>query len=351
MSQVEFDNKDDDLEKGKKDDDEEQLIIVEDDPKAVDQDKDEEDEEEGEEGSEEKKEESRLGGGRDDDEDIEAKKARRREERKGRNQRQKEARERNDRELNFLRGRNETLERRFSTLEQTIDERITGSEIGNLDSAISKAKADLQLANSVMQQSIENKEGADLVEAMGHRDTIRDNLRDLEQTKEYLSQDNRTPRGGGARPKDPRLVAHVQSFMINHDWWDPQGRNPDDLTVRRLDDQLAKEGYDPTRKDYWDELGDRVKTELPHHFKDERDETDDNKGDDSETKGNTKRRSKGPTFRTGGRDRPLKSNEVFISAERKEAMIEAGVWDDPKLRNKFLKSYATYDKEAQREGA
>jgi hypothetical protein len=42
---------------------------------------------------------------------------------------------------------------------------------------------------------------------------------------------------------------------------------------------------------------------------------------------------------------------VYISPERKEAMIEAGVWEDPVLRNKYLKSYATYDKEAQAEGA
>jgi hypothetical protein len=41
---------------------------------------------------------------------------------------------------------------------------------------------------------------------------------------------------------------------------------------------------------------------------------------------------------------------VYISAERKEAMIEAGVWDDPVLRNKYLKSYSDYDKQAA-EGA
>ena len=32
-------------------------------------------------------------------------------------------------------------------------------------------------------------------------------------------------------------------------------------------------------------------------------------------------------------------------------MIEAGVWDDPVLRNKYLKSYATYDTEANAGGA
>ena len=59
----------------------------------------------------------------------------------------------------------------------------------------------------------------------------------------------------------------------------------------------------------------------------------------------------GPQFRTGGRERPLRKNEVYISPDRKEAMIEAGVWDDPVLRNKYLKSYSDYDKQASAEGA
>jgi hypothetical protein len=36
---------------------------------------------------------------------------------------------------------------------------------------------------------------------------------------------------------------------------------------------------------------------------------------------------------------------VYISPERKDAMQEAGVWDDPVLRNKYLKAYSDYDRE------
>ena len=72
-------------------------------------------------------------------EDEEEKKERRREEGKNRRARQKEARERADRELTFLRGRNESLERRFSALEQDIDQRVTGSEVAGIDNNISKA--------------------------------------------------------------------------------------------------------------------------------------------------------------------------------------------------------------------
>jgi hypothetical protein len=104
------------------------------------------------------------------------------------------------------------------------------------------------------------------------------------------------------------------------------------------------EGFDPTQKDYWDELRTRTEAAIPSRS-DSR--TGDRGGDKS---GNGRSKNRGPSFRTGGRERPLKPNEVYISAERKEAMIEAGVWDDPVLRNKYLKSYSDYDKQAA-EGA
>ncbi len=256
MSQVEFDDKDE-AEEGKTENTE-QFIAVEEDPDGTAQ---KEDTGEEEEDSGEKKEESRLGGGREE-ESNEDKKAGRSQEGKNRRQRQKEARDRSDRELKFLRDRNETLERRFSTLEQSVDERITGNEINTLDTRISKAKSDLQLANQVMQQAIDGKEGADLVEAMGHRDTIRDNLRDMEQAKEYISSQDRTPRGRNERPLDARHVAHAQVFMVDHDWWDPEGRGADDMAVRRLDTQLVREGYDPATKEYWSELSTRTKKRI-----------------------------------------------------------------------------------------
>ncbi len=285
-------------------------------------------------------------------EDEDEKKERRREESKNRRARQKEARERTDRELTFLRGRNEALERKFSSLEQEIDQRVTGSEVAGIDNNISKAKADLVLAGQVIEQSVEQNDGKNLAEAMNHRDTIRDNLRDLEQAKEYLTQDEN--RRGGEQPMqlDPRHVAHAQSFMVDHDWWDPRGGDDDSQAVLEIDRQLASEGYNPITKEYWDELKSRTETKLPHHFDAGSDETDDDedaKGDAGKNGKTEDRRSRGPTFRTGGRERPLKKNEVHISKERREAMEEAGVWEDPKLRNKYLASYAKYDEEASQE--
>lgn len=342
MSQVEYD-----VDQGKEDKDEdEQFVAVEDEPEGKTTDTDED--KDGDEDDEEESEESRLGGGREDDDDDQ--KDQRRLENKTRRARQRDARDRDKRELGFLRTRNEDLERRFSTFEQETDARITGSEVATIDTQLNKAKGDLALANQVIEQAINAQDGKNVTEAMNHRDAIRDNLRDLEQTKEYLSQERQTP----PQPDlDPRHVAHAQSFMVDHDWWDPAGRDRESQTVLAIDRSLVQEGFDPRNKDYWDELRGRVKKELPAHFENAEgnDESDD---DDDANSGNGKKQTQrrgGPTFRTGGRERALKKNEVYISPERREAMEEAGVWEDRVLRNKYLASYAKYDREQAEQGA
>jgi|TARA_R110002126_G_scaffold281672_2_gene429585 hypothetical protein len=300
-------------------------------------DDDNEDEDEGDD------QEARLGGGREDD-DEDDKRERRRKENKSRRSRQKEARERTERELKFLQNRNEQLEQRFSHFEQETHARVTGSEIANVDGAIGKAKSDLQLANSVIQQAVEQNDGKNLAEALDHRDTIRDNLKELTDAKQYLSTNPQ--RGSPAaqqQPLDPRHVAHAQSFMVDNSWWDPQGRDQDSQAVLQIDRSLVEEGFDPTSKDYWDELRTRTQEAIPGRF--------DSRTGSKRGNGAGKPANRGPQFRTGGRERPLKKNEVYISPDRKEAMIEAGVWDDPVLRNKYLKSYATYDTEANAGGA
>jgi hypothetical protein len=324
------------------DEHEEEFVAVEIPEGQVDDDEhdDEHDDDEGE------PQDERLAG---DQEDPEDKQSRRRSENKTRRQRQKEARDRSDRELNFLRTRNADLEQRFSKFEQETDARIAGSEIHSIDQGINKARGDLALANQVIEQAVAANDGKNLTEALDHRDTIRDNMRDLEQAKNYLSQPQRRPQVE-PRDLDPRHVAHAQQFMVDNDWWDPAGRDQDSATVLQIDRSLVQEGFDPTTKDYWDELRARSAEALPSRY----DSRTGNRGDEGagdQSNGQGKPRNRGPQFRTGGRERPLRKNEVYISPDRKEAMIEAGVWDDPVLRNKYLKSYATYDKEAQAEGA
>ena len=113
--------------------------------------------------------------------------------------------------------------------------------------------------------------------------------------------------------------------------------------MRALDESLSAEGYDPTSKEYWDELTARVKRRLPERFKKGarvRDEDDDDMEEDEKPRANA-----GPKFSSGGRERPLKKGEVYVSAERKQAMKEYGVWDDKVARDRMLRKYAQWDAE------
>jgi hypothetical protein len=339
----------------------EEYVAVEEQPtsgKAREPDDAEEDAEDDDPDSDEEEEgqEARLGGGREDDDEDDDKKSRRRDENKTRRQRQREARQRTERELKFLQKRNEQLERRFSSLETDLDARVTGNEVANVEQAINKARADLTLANQVIAQAAEASDGKNLAEALDHRDTIRDNLRDLQQTKNYLSQQGARGAPATQTPLDPRHIAHANKFMADNGWWDPQGGDRDSQRVLQIDRTLMQEGYDPASADYWTELRTRTEDAVPHRFKKGRVDVEEN--DDDDNRGNRKeegngkpkgRQNKGPQFRTGGRERPLKKNEVYISPERKQAMEEAGVWDDPVLRNKYLKSYSNWDRD-QKQG-
>lgn len=341
MSQVEYEDVDEDK---NKDEDDVDYVAIEDEPRDEDVD-DHDDDDDSED------EDTRLGGGREDEDDdddaADGKRARRRQERKERKAAQRKARERTERELKFLRNRNEQLERRFSEFEQTVDQRVANNELAGIDTQLNKAKSDLQLANQVIAKAAEDNNGADMAEALDHRDTIRDTIRDLEETKQYYSNNESRQPAREPRELDPRHAAYAQSFMMDHEWYDPRATDQDSRAVLMIDRALAGEGYDPKTKQYWDELRERVHEQLPHHFADDGDDDDADDTEERKPRGEAKekRRGGGPKFRTGGRERPLKKNEVYISPERKEAMIEAGVWDDPVLRKRYLKSYAEFDKE------
>ena len=276
----------------------------------------------------------RIGAGEDDGDDDE-KRERRRQERKTRRQRQKEARERDKRELAFLQKRNEDLERKFSQL----DARVGQSEIVQVDSRINDIKSKLKLADQVIAKAISSQDGEAYTEAQSIRDGLRDQLTRLTEYKTQYSSQREQPE------VDPRLVSHAQRWMESHSWWDPNGGDEDSRRVSQLDGQLVREGHDPTTAEYWAELSRRVRKALPHKFSNGNTRADEDEGERGEKPRGKPATKKGPTFSSGGRERPLKKGEVYISPERRKAMEEAGVWDDPQLRQKYLRSYAKYDTE------
>jgi len=132
-------------------------------------------------------------------------------------------------------------------------------------------------------------------------------------------------------------MRHAQEFLAENKWYDAQGRDEDSAIVLAIDQGLMRDGYNPQSEDYWDELRTRAARRLPERF-------------EKAAKGDSAREERsprgGPSISSGREHAPSSTRkEVYISPERKQALVDAGVWDDPQLRQRYVKRYAEYDKQ------
>ena len=300
---VEIDEDDDD-----KTVSEEDLVVVEEPPKEDDEPVKSEETEEDEIGSE-----------------REAIRERRRKEKLDRKERRETAIKRDKTELDFLRSRNDDLERRISVQEK----RSQQVELSSIDQQIAAANKEAQMADRVIAKAVENNNGDDVAKAMKYRDQA---IAKAQQLNAHKQQANQAP----PPPQvDERTMHYAKQFMDDNPWYDSQGRDEDSAIVMAIDQALAKDGYNPQTEEYWDELRHRAARRIPERF------------DDDEIPAKPARKARGGPAVGSGREHAPSSTrkEVYISPERKAALVEAGVWEDPVLRMKYVKRYAAYDKE------
>ena len=249
---------------------------------------------------------------------------RRRLEKAERKQRRDEAIKRDKLELDFLRKRNEDLERRLTAQEH----RAQQQDLHAVDAQMQQAARDAQAAEDVIAKAVAAGNGQDVAQAMRYRDQALARYSQLTAAKQQQQATAAAP-----PPVDPAVLEHAQRFIGENSWYDPQGRDEDSAVVLAIDAALVRDGYDPRAADYWDELRRRASRRLPERFK---------AGAD---RGAERRPRGGPAVGSGREHAPESTRrEVYISPERKQALIEAGVWDDPLLRAKYVKRYAEYDR-------
>jgi hypothetical protein len=294
--------------------------------------------------------------------EIEARRERRRRERKAQKARQNAARDRDAREMHFLRTRNEQLERAVGSL----DQRMSKNEASQIDNRLEQLKNARNEAEEVLAQAIEANNGGDVVKL---NRTIREleaginrlagYRQQLAQQSEEAGEEEATEEGQEEAPPQrppPSVIRNLQVFGTRHKWFDPTGSDEESRVVLALDAAVKDEGYDPATKDYWIELEDRMKRRLPERMgafrakpAGEAEEDDDEKEEAAPARranggGKPNGASGGPRMSSGSQTRGS-GKQFLLSSERKQAMIEAGVWDDPELRDKYVQSYAKWDKE------
>lgn len=269
------------------------------------------------------------------DDEREAIRERRRQEKLERKQRRDEAIKRDKLELDFLRKRNDDLERRVSVQEQ----RTHKLDLSAFDAEIAKAANEAEMADRVIAKAVAAGNGEDVTQAMRYRDQALARIQQLNFQKNQVAAQRPQP-----QQIDDITMTYAKEFIAENPWYDSQGRDEDSAIVIAIDQSLAKDGYDPRSADYWDELRRRAARRLPERFNPKA-KRNANVDDRAEAAPRREPRG-GPAVGSGREHAPASTRkEVYISPERKQALIEAGVWDDPVLRNKYVKRYAEYDRQ------
>jgi len=271
----------------------------------------------------------------DDEDDREAIRERRRLEKKERKQRREQAINRDKIELEFLRKRNDELERRISGVEEKSQRR----DISLLQQKHKEALREVELAEKVIAKAVAAQNGEDVAQALRYRDQAMAKARQLESATKQAQQQAEAPK---EKSVDDLSLAYAKRFIEENPWYNPKGSDESSAIVLAIDNALVREGMDPRSEDYWDELSDRVRRRLPEKFE----ERESRRSERSAPQKTERAARGGPQVGSGREHAPTSTRrEVYISPERKSALIEAGVWDDPVLRQKYIKKYMEYDRQ------
>jgi hypothetical protein len=237
---------------------------------------------------------------------------------------QKRAKENAQRELDMLRHTNAELMRRVAAIE---GHTLQSNEQG-IDQRLQQTLYEIRQAEQIMARATEAGNGEDVVAAIRIRDEAMSRAQQLQYNKQQMAQ----VREQAAQPTgDPRVQSYASEWMQANPWYSPQGGDDDSAVVNAIDAAMTAQGYDPTSRAYWEELTRRVAARV----------SDDDGGDSRQS---APRRKAPPQGNTREHAPTSTRKEVYVTPERKAAMIEAGIWDDPVARNRMLKAYQAYDK-------
>lgn len=241
---------------------------------------------------------------------------------------QKQAQARSERELAQSRVELARLKEEVDKLRQG----GTRRDMTAIDERLHDAQRRYNEAEELMATAIAKGEGEAHVRLLRIRDAAAREHNDLLQAKQQLAAEAEPVRQPVVTQEEKlRTVReNTQRFQARNQWY---GRDAEATQIAQaIDAQVAADGYDPSTAAYWQELEGRLSA-----AQEDGDLVLDRKPQGRRTPpSGVSRSSKAPS---AGR-----SQQIFVSQARIDAMKEAGQWDDPKVRNRVLKRFAEYDK-------
>lgn len=268
---------------------------------------------------------------------------------KSRRQRQREARNRTEEKL---RVQDETIQKLTFEINR-LNQRQDQTDLGTLEQRIAQLRQAETLADQAVAEAMAAGNKADVAKALGISKEAGAKRLQLEGIRDHAraSADPRFTNGGQQQRQTqqqqrPQLHPDHQrlgdAWTKANTWFDPSATDMDSRIVAAIDASVEADGYDPRSPDYWEELTERCREKLPHHFT----EKPNGKGNGSGNGSGNGGERRGPGVGGGNRNGGTSNARTFhVSAERKAAMIAAGTWDDPKRRIATLREYERYDRE------
>jgi hypothetical protein len=260
-----------------------------------------------------------------DGEEVNARQLRRKRQKQRQRENMKKTREENAhllRELLEAKERLAALEsRNIQTDAQTADQRYQFAM-----AQIAKAEAELKMA-------FETGDGDKAIQAQRLREQSIQAAREAEDLKKRLTNPQLQQKSSVL---DPRTESFAQQWISKNPWFNPSGTDEDSVIARAIDEAWASEaqrkGISPSSEAYWDELDARVKRRL---------------GTASSER--ERKRSAPPVTGRGDAARPSTGDkQMYLTPERKKALQDAGVWDDPEKRKRYIQRFREYDRQNQR---
>lgn len=214
------------------------------------------------------------------------------------------------------------LQQRLQAVERT----TSVSQMAQLDNAITEAEQYATHNEQLVQQAIETGNGAIAAKAMKDWNAAQTRANELKQLKANYTRTSQ--QGPSPTAIDPVVRQNTESWAKKNSWFDMRGTDLDSRIALQIDDQLAKDGYDPKSSEYWEELDNRIAQYLPH-------------------RANKRQvRPRSPVQGSGKASASSVSGKktVYLSPARVQAIKDSGAWDNPEARNRMIKAYQDFDR-------
>lgn len=277
-----------------------------------------------EEPSEEETEDARLVSDEDDEDDDSGaqtaeQKAKNRKTRSERRKLAKAAEQRLRGEVESLRAWKQATEARLIGMETNV---LSQSE-AQVDERLTKTREDISLADRILAKAIEAGNGEDAAAALRLRDEAKTAERELLLNKSSFSDVKKNA-------PDPKVVNLSNEWKEANATWYGADANATNI-ANQIDGQVAADGYRPDTPAYWQELSRRLEARF--------------RAETPPKPNGAPKKTVPPQGQSREHVPPSTRREVYVTPERKQAMVDAGIWDDIPRRTKMLKAYADFDRD------